>query len=270
MREGRAHGLDYTYDLFDLAGRESEEALAETVGRAEAEGFEGLNVTYPFKQRVIALLDELSPDARALGAVNTVRFERGRRIGHNTDWSGFAEGFRRGLPDARLRRVVLLGAGGAGVAVGHALLSMGVQSLAVAEPDDDRAQATLHTLAQAHGPGRAWHVRDLAGDLAQADGLVNATPVGMEKLPGLPLPARLLRPDLFVAEIVYFPLETALLAEARRIGAPTVDGGGMAVFQAVGAFRLFTGLEPDAGRMLAHFAGMAEERKDAARAPDAA
>jgi shikimate dehydrogenase len=99
-------------------------------------------------------------------------------------------------------------------------------------------------------------VGDLVAEVAAADGLVNCTPVGMAKLPGAPLPVALLRPALWVAEIVYFPLETELLRAARAIGCRTLDGGGMAVFQAVGAFRLFTGLEPDAARMQRHFAAM--------------
>lgn len=258
MREGEAHGLDYRYDLFDLSGDDSDAALARTMAQAQAQGRAGLNVTFPFKQRVIALLDDLSADARALGAVNTVVFENGRRIGHNTDWSGFAEGFGRGLPQARLGKVVLLGSGGAGVAVAHALLTMGTVDLALVEPDPVRLDAALAGLRSRFGE-RVRACGDLRLELADADGLVNATPVGMEKHPGLPLPKELLRPGLFVAEIVYFPLETALLAEARRIGAPTVDGGGMAVFQAVGAFRLFTGREPDPARMLAHFAAMASD-----------
>jgi shikimate dehydrogenase len=111
-------------------------------------------------------------------------------------------------------------------------------------------------LAARFGAGRAVVVGDLAAEVAAADGLVNCTPVGMAKLPGTPLPVALLRPALWVAEIVYFPLETELLRAARAIGCRTLDGGGMAVFQAVGAFRLFTGLEPDAARMQRHFAAM--------------
>ena len=90
--------------------------------------------------------------------------------------------------------------------------------------------------------------------MAGADGMVNATPVGMAKFPGLPLPADLLSPDLWVADIVYFPLQTQLLVEAKKRGCRTLSGAGMAVFQAAGAFRLFSGAEPDASRMLAHFA----------------
>jgi shikimate dehydrogenase len=257
-REAAEQGLRLIYKLIDLdvLGL-GPEALPELLTAAERMGFRGLNITYPCKQAVVPLLHALSADARALGAVNTVVLEDGRRIGHNTDCSGFAESFRRGLPDAPRSCVVQLGAGGAGAAVGHALLSEGVGRLAVADTEAPRAAALAASLVARFGAGRAVVVEDLAADVAAADGLVNCTPVGMAKLPGTPLPVALLRPALWVAEIVYFPLETALLRAARAVGCRTLDGGGMAVFQAVGAFRLFTGREPDAARMQRHFAAMA-------------
>lgn len=256
-REGAEQGLRLIYRLVDLdVLRLGPEALGELLTAAERMGFSGLNITYPCKQAVVPLLDQLSPDARALGAVNTVVLKDGQRIGHNTDCSGFAESFRRGLPDVRRDRVVQLGAGGAGSAVAHALLAEGVGRLAIADTDASRAEALAADLAARFGAGRAVALGDLAAEVAAADGLVNCTPVGMAKLPGTPLPVALLRPALWVAEIVYFPLETELLRAARAIGCRTLDGGGMAVFQAVGAFRLFTGLEPDAARMQRHFAAM--------------
>ena len=256
-REGAEQGLRLIYRLIDLdVLRLGPEALGELLTAAERMGFSGLNITYPCKQAVVPLLDQLSPDARALGAVNTVLLKDGQRIGHNTDCSGFAESFRRGLPDVRRDHVVQLGAGGAGAAVAHALLAEGVGRLAISDTNAARAEALATDLAARFGTGRAVAVGDLAAEVAAADGLVNCTPVGMAKLPGTPLPVALLRPALWVAEIVYFPLETELLRAARAIGCRTLDGGGMAVFQAVGAFRLFTGLEPDAARMQRHFAAM--------------
>jgi shikimate dehydrogenase len=153
-------------------------------------------------------------------------------------------------------RVVQMGAGGAGAAVAHALLAEGVERLALADTEPARAEALAEGLNARFGPGRAAACTDLPAALAAADGVVNCTPVGMAKLPGMPLPPGVLRPSLWVAEIVYFPLETELLRTARALGCRTLDGGGMAVFQAVGAFRLFTGLAPDAARMLRHFAEM--------------
>jgi shikimate dehydrogenase len=256
-REGAEQGLRLIYRLIDLDVLElGAEALPELLTAAERMGFSGLNITYPCKQAVMPLLHDLSADARALGAVNTVVLRESRRIGHNTDCSGFAESFRRGLPDVPRAHVVQLGAGGAGAAVAHALLAEGVGRLAVRDTDAPRAAALAASLIARFGPGRAAVVDDLPAEVAAADGLVNCTPVGMAKLPGTPLPVALLRPALWVAEVVYFPLETELLRAARAIGCRTLDGGGMAVFQAVGAFRLFTGLEPDAARMQRHFAAM--------------
>src|SRR6185369_10918929 len=147
------------------------------------------------------------PDARAIGAVNTVLLREGRRIGHNTDWSGFAESFRRSMGDVRRGRVVLLGAGGAGAAVAHALLTLDVRTLVLIDTDGVRAAALAETLCVRFGAGRAIVLEDAASALQGADGMVNATPVGMAKFPGLPLPANLLSPELWVADVVYFPLE---------------------------------------------------------------
>jgi shikimate dehydrogenase len=258
-REGAEQGLRLVYRLVDLETLGvGAQALPELLTAAERLGFAGLNITYPCKQAVVPLLHDLSPDAQALGAVNTVVLRDGRRIGHNTDCSGFAEGFRRGLPGVARARVVQLGAGGAGAAVAHALLREGVGRLSIKDIDSARAQALAAGLQARFGSGRAEACADLPAAMAEADGLVNCTPVGMAKMPGLPLPADLLRADLWVAEIVYFPIETALLRAARALGCRTLDGGGMAVFQAVGAFALFTGIVPDAERMLRHFAAMSQ------------
>ncbi|MBV8142257.1 MAG: shikimate dehydrogenase, partial [Verrucomicrobia bacterium] len=171
---------------------------------------------------------------------------------------GFAENFKRGMPDVRRDHVVQLGAGGAGSAVAYAALTCGVKTLTIVDVAAERAKSVVESLAGRFSPDRVSVAApaELATALATADGLINTTPIGMAKYPGLPLPATLLRPDLWVAEIIYFPMETELLRTARALGCLTLDGGGMAVFQAVEAFRLFTGIKPDAERMLQHFATM--------------
>ncbi|SDI17489.1 shikimate dehydrogenase [Pseudomonas panipatensis] len=255
--EGDAQGIRYLYRLIDLDRLQlGIDGLPELLTAAQRMGFTGLNITFPCKQAVIPLLDELSDEARGIGAVNTVVFADGKRIGHNTDCLGFAEGFRRGLPDVRRNRVVQMGAGGAGAAVAHALLSEGVEQLTLFEVDPSRAQGLVDNLNAHFGAGRAVVGRDLPAAVAAADGLVNTTPVGMAKLPGTPLPVELLRAELWIAEIIYFPLETELLRHARALGCRTLDGGTMAVFQAVKAFELFSGQPADAERMQAHFLGM--------------
>jgi shikimate dehydrogenase len=255
-READELGLRYLYRRLDLDRlQKPASAIGEILAAARLAGYDGLNVTHPCKQLVLQHLDELSPDADALGAVNTVVLRDGRAVGHNTDWSGFARAFDRGLPEAALGQVVLLGAGGAGAAVAHALLTLGTGRLTVLDVDGQRAGALAGSLGERFGADRAMgtDLGALPAVLEHADGLVHATPTGMAAHPGLPLDAGLLRPELWVADIVYRPLETALVRTARELGCRVLDGGGMAVFQAVDAFRLFTGVEPDAGRMLAHF-----------------
>ena len=255
-READELGLRYLYRRLDLDRLEKPaSAIGEILAAARLAGYDGLNVTHPCKQLVLEHLDELSPDAAALGAVNTVVLRDGRAVGHNTDWSGFARAFDRGLPEAALGQVVLLGAGGAGAAVAHALLTLGTRRLTVLDMDGRRAGELAGALGERFGADRAegGDLGALPAALERADGLVHATPTGMAAHPGLPLDAGLLRPQLWVADIVYRPLETALVRTARELGCRVLDGGGMAVFQAVDAFRLFTGVEPDAERMLAHF-----------------
>jgi shikimate dehydrogenase len=253
--EAQAQGLRLHYQLIDLDRTgQGADALPGLIAAAKTMGFAGLNITYPCKQAVIPLLDGLSDEARAMGAVNTVVFGDGRATGHNTDGSGWRWGFERALPDADLSRVVLLGAGGAGSAIAHAVCRMRAASLVVVDSDGTRAAALADELARHYGS--VTHVgatSDIAAALEGATGLIHATPTGMDKLPGMPLDARLLRVSLWVSEIVYFPLETALLKAARALGCRVVDGGTMAVGQALGAFEHFTGRQADAARMDAHF-----------------
>jgi len=252
--EAQAQGLRLHYQLIDLdRTRDDASALPALLRAARTMGFAGLNITYPCKQAVIPLLDELSEEARAMGAVNTVVIRDGRFIGHNTDGSGWRWGFERTLPDANLARVALLGAGGAGSAIAHSLCRMKAAELVLVDNDGARAQSLAAGLNRHYGGTRTSATTDAAAALRGATGLVHATPTGMDKLPGLPLDPALLRAELWVCEIVYFPLDTALLKAARALGCRVVDGGTMAVGQAVGAFEHFTGLAADPSRMDAHF-----------------
>ena len=259
LHEGEAaeHGLRCIYKLIDLERLGlGVDSLGELVTAAERMGFAGLNITHPCKQAVIPLLTELSSDAAAIGAVNTVLLRDGKRIGHNTDWWGFAESFRRGLPDVALHRVVQIGAGGAGAAVAFAAAKLGVGRLTIFDIDPGRARSLTEQMNARFGAGQAVVGADIEASMAQADGMINATPIGMVGHPGVPISPDLLRSTHWVAEVIYFPLETELLRAARAAGCRCLDGGGMAVFQAVEAFRLFTGLAGDPGRMQQHFAAM--------------
>lgn len=254
MAEGAAQGHRILYQILDAdAFPRGEAPLEKIVDAAELCGFAGLNVTFPYKIDVMNFLDELSPNARAIGAVNTVVFHNGRRIGHNTDKWGFEEGFRRNLPGAKMGHVLQIGAGGAGVAVAHALLSLGAARLTITDTNPARAAALVTQLSQNAGAAQVDAIGlDQIPEIAPT-GVVNATPMGMAKLPGSAYPVELLHPDLWVADIVYFPLETELLAAARAAGCRVLLGSGMAVYQAVRAYELFTGRKPDPMRMKATF-----------------
>ncbi|BBF71807.1 shikimate dehydrogenase [Sphingomonas bisphenolicum] len=249
--EADAQGIRLIYRLFDFAadGMTGSD-LPRLLDALHLAGFAGVNVTHPYKQAVIAHLDELSPQAAQIGSVNTVVFRDGRRIGYNTDVSGFAENLRSGLPQgAAMTRVVQMGAGGAGAATAHALMDLGVTQLTLFDSDTGRATALCDALCGVHGIGRAVVGHDLSAAIALADGIVNATPMGMAVHPGSAIPRDLLDARLWVTDIVYFPLETQLLREARAAGCTTLDGSGMTIFQAVGAFRHFTGRSADPVRM---------------------
>ena len=256
-QEGREQGLNYTYQLLDLQTMGvAVSALPHLLDEAQAQGFAGLNITHPCKQVVLPLLDELAPEAAAIGAVNTVVFTNGRRIGHNTDWWGFAESFKRGLPDVLRDQVVLIGAGGAGSALAYAAFQLGVQRLAIYDVDHDRGAQLAARCNEQLANDFAAPVTDLASTIATADGLMQATPIGMNNHPGMPVPADFLHSELWVSEVIYTPLETELLRHAKSLGCRLLNGTGMTVFQAVKTFHLFTGLQADPERLLRHFAAL--------------
>ncbi|AGT04431.1 putative shikimate 5-dehydrogenase [Corynebacterium glutamicum MB001] len=251
--EGLAQGRATVYRRIDTLGsRASGQDLKTLLDAALYLGFNGLNITHPYKQAVLPLLDEVSEQATQLGAVNTVVIDAtGHTTGHNTDVSGFGRGMEEGLPNAKLDSVVQVGAGGVGNAVAYALVTHGVQKLQVADLDTSRAQALADVINNAVGREAVVGVdaRGIEDVIAAADGVVNATPMGMPAHPGTAFDVSCLTKDHWVGDVVYMPIETELLKAARALGCETLDGTRMAIHQAVDAFRLFTGLEPDVSRM---------------------
>ena len=243
-REARRLGINYSYLLldFDRLGF-ADAAIGDVVAAAHAAGFQGLNVTHPFKQAVVPVLDALSPEARTIGAVNTVVFGGKSREGHNTDCWGFAESFREAMAGAPMDRVAMFGAGGAGAAVAYALMKLGVGRLSLIDSEAGRALAV-------HAAGG---IARLVATVREASGIVNTSPVGMAKYPGAPFDTAVLTPEKWVADIIYFPAETELLRAARATGCRTLPGTGMAIYQAVRAFELFTGRKADRRAMADHF-----------------
>lgn len=252
-REGLRHGMRYIYRSIEFAGGDdSVRQLQEILRFAERVGFNGLNITFPAKQSILPLMDELGPSATLIGAVNTVVFDAGRTVGHNTDVTGFRASMDDSLQDAPCGHVVLVGAGGAGSAVAHALVMRGVDSLSVVDVDPEKIAMLAQSLSTSHGfTATQAGVDRLPELLAAADGVVNATPFGMAHHPGTPFDTTLLLRRHWVADVVYRPVNTELLQAARQLGCLTISGLGMAMHQAADAFEIFTGETADRSSMLA-------------------
>jgi shikimate dehydrogenase len=257
-RAAEALGARCHYQLIEIAGAGADELrlLLEGVKRL---GFSGVNVTFPYKEAIVPLLDELSPDAAGIGAVNTVVVRRGRLVGHNTDTTGFAMAIGDLIARYRDGAVALLGAGGVGKAIAFALSGLDIAELRIF--DTDRAKA--ERLAALLPGGQRIAIADsVEAALRDAVGMVNATPVGMLPNRASPVPEALLHRGLWVVDAVYSPLWTPLLIAARSKGATVMTGRDLAIHQAADAFELFTGLRPSTVEM-----GMAF---DAVTAPERA
>lgn len=245
-----AAGIAGHYHLMDLdrlPGRRLDDLLAAV----RVAGFAGVNVTFPCKEAAFALMDELSPEARQTGAINTVTVERGRMTGYNTDRLGFQRSFEEAFGRGAVagRTALLVGAGGAGRAAAFALLDLGAECLLVLDKDSGRADALVASLTSCFGRARARIATEPHPVLPEVAGVVNATQVGMRGFPGNPLPVDAIDARHWVMDVIYTPLETELVQAARARGARAAGGAGMCVHQAAEAFRLFTGIAPDLARM---------------------
>ena len=253
-----AAGMTGHYHLMD-AESPRPRTLPDLLAAVRAAGVGGINVTFPFKEAVIPLLDQVSPEAREIGAVNTVVIDgAGRTSGHNTDRSGFREAFIEafGADAVHGKPVLLLGAGGAGRAVAFALKDLGAAPIRLYDRDGQKAR----TLAADLGPGACEVLDAPEPAAASAAGIVNATPIGMTGHEGLPMTPDVVRRGQFVADVIYTPLETEFVKAAKARGARTMGGAGMCVHQAVDAFRHFTGKTPDIARQKRTFAEAAARR----------
>ena len=265
-----AAGIDGFYHLLDV-DRLREGRLPQILDALKTAGFAGSNITYPFKQDVIALLDSVDPEATQIGAINTVAIAPdGRTTGYNFDRRGWRHSFEKtlGTGSARGANVVQVGAGGAGRAVAFALMDLGVALLVVHDRDGARANALCGDLAKHYGASRCRVARDLDREVAAADGVVNATQMGMRGFPGNPVPISALKASHWAADVIYTPIETEFIKAAAAKGARVMSGDGMCVHQAVEAFRLFTGMTPDVARLHRAFAMGYEAREAAFAEPD--
>lgn len=245
---GRLLGLAIRYERFDLAAPGAPD-FETALFRAGAEGLAGVNVTHPYKARVLRRIARPDPDAARLGAVNTVLFRDGRaNTGHNTDFSGFIAAWRHTFGDNPPGRVLLLGAGGVGRAIAAGLIRLGAREVRIVDLRPGAAALLCRALDDGSGILRA--LPGLADDPDGIDGLVNATPIGMHDRPGLPLPADSPIRPAWVFDAVYTPHDTGFLAWAADRGARCLSGQELFFYQGLHAVRHFTGrgIEEDALR----------------------
>jgi shikimate dehydrogenase len=260
-----ACGIDGFYHLIDV-DRLRERRLPQLVEAIKAAGFAGANITYPFKQEILPLLDAVDPEAAQIGAINTVAIAPdGRTTGYNFDRRGWRRSFEESLgrDSAESATVVQIGAGGAGHAVAFALMDVGVALLVVHDHDAARANALCSDLAKHFGGSRCRVARDVEREIAAADGIVNTTQVGMRGFPGNPVPVSAIKSTHWAADVIYTPVDTEFIKAASARGARVLSGDGMCVHQAVEAFRLFTGMTPDLARLHRAFAAGYKAREAA-------
>lgn len=213
-------------------------------------GITGVNLTIPHKERALSFLDEVAPEAQAIGAVNTVHNDGGRLVGYNTDGEGFLRPLLNRGFDPSGKAAVVLGAGGAARSVAHRLAREGA-SIILANRTAERAARLADEVNRSCGRAAVTWVdledeAGLTGTLAEADLVVNATSVGMspntEAAPPIPLAA--IHPGQFVCDLIYNPIETGLLRAAKDAGAQTLNGVQMLVYQGAASFRIWTGVDP--------------------------
>ena len=252
--EAKAQGIKLNYTLHDFSIlNKTADDLNSFLQSAKSQHSSGFNITHPYKQSIIPFLDELSTDAKLVGAVNTVVITDAKIIGHNTDFTGFQQAFNEELANTTINKVLLLGAGGAGSAIATAMLKMGVENLIIFDTDLKRAQSLVEKVNKLTSSNKARAMTKIDNEINSVDGIINTTPVGMSNHPGMPISTKLLRQDLWIADIIYFPIETEFLAEAKKLGCKTMNGGKMAVYQAANSFEIFTGLQANKERMLKFF-----------------
>jgi shikimate dehydrogenase len=232
-----ALGIHCHYQLIEVAGaaRDDLSAMLDGVRRL---GFAGVNVTFPYKEAVVDLIDELSPDARAIGAVNTIVVDGARLMGHNTDATGFARAIAPLLATTPRGAIALIGAGGVGKAIAFALAGLGIGDIRIFDADAARAAQ----LADRLQGGVA--ARSVVAAVDGAAGLINATPIGMLPNREMPVPEPLLHRAMWVADAVYSPLWTPLLSAAKAKSARILTGRDLAINASADAFALFTGMTP--------------------------
>lgn len=240
---GRQNGVEVRYDR--LVPRDRGESFEDVFEAAKAGGYSGLNITYPYKERVAPMVRIEDPLVRAMGSVNTVIFEPGGPVGTSTDYTGFMAAYRAARPETPPGRVLMIGTGGVGRAVAFGLVALGIEELRLIDRDAAKAEALAETI-QAISPSTEvtiWISSEAAAE--GAAGLVNCTPVGMDGYPGTPLAREAMAGSDWAFDAVYTPADTQFLTDAEAYGLAVISGWELFFWQGVHAWKHFSGLPLD-------------------------
>ncbi len=245
---GRLYGMEVSYDLLEQQSATTS-AFDNAFRHCQSQGYRGVNVTHPFKEHACASVHVASEQVRRLGAVNTIRFDPGTPAqGFNTDYSGFKRAFATRFPGRRPGTATIVGAGGVGRAIAFGLVDLGAEAIRLFDADVSKAERLAAAL-RSNAKVRVSVCERLDHATASADGLVNATPVGMHHHPGTPIPRELIDGQSWAFEAIYTPADTRFVLDATRAGLQVLGGYELFFYQGVDAFEIFSGVRVDAARL---------------------
>ena len=250
---GELYGLNVTYRVMDLADK-SDVCVEDELKRCQSEGFRGVNVTHPYKRDAFKCVELLPGFPQGLTSINTVLLEDGQMAASNTDYSGFNRAYSAhfGLEKAP-GRVLMVGSGGVGLAIAYGLMSLGATELVIFDKNVEAAQELVNSLDLNRLPTRIIKQTELVDEMRKADGLVNATPIGMFQYPGNPFPSEGFGNQKWAFDAVYTPENTDFLNRCRELNIDTLSGFKLFIYQGLDAFERFTGVDVDAQKVEALF-----------------
>ena len=240
---GRMCGLDLTYEL--LVPRELKLEFDAVFDRARDQGYRGLNITYPYKEKVFPRLTIADPSVRSIGACNTVVFGPPQPTGANTDYTGFIAAFRNSFGDVSPGVIAMAGSGGVGKAIGFALAGLGAKALRLFDLDRAKAENLARAIIANYPAFDVQVAISIEQASDGADGLLNATPLGMASYGGSAFPATVFKGQRWAFDAVYTPIETPFLLDTRKAGLAVMSGYELYLYQGIDAFQIFTGCQID-------------------------
>lgn len=260
--EARSLGIDLCYDFIDLEDSQySGNTFEQIIEEKLCEGYVGFNVTYPFKTHAVKFVDYATPIVNRVGSLNTVYIKNGNLYGDNTDYSGFLKTLKNNFSDENGDHVILIGLGGAGVALAMALIEWGVGQLTLHDLDLQKSMTAKRFLENSDSKCRIDIAVDLKKDVVEsASGIINATPIGMKKYPGTPIETNWILSSHWLIDIIYFPIKTELLNAVLLKDCHAISGIELAINQAEDAFKIFTGKSVDSIRFRQVFYKLVKER----------